>query len=67
MLGDSYDLNTHSWNPDGIRVIRQQDFWFVFFMTILCVNSPLSSAAITECTRCLQHSHPMVHRARGDC
>lgn len=44
VLGDSYDLNTHSWNPDGIRVIRQQDFWFVFFMTILCVHSPLSTA-----------------------
>ncbi|KAI0827884.1 hypothetical protein BC628DRAFT_1417997 [Trametes gibbosa] len=35
VLGDSYDLNTHSWNPDGIHVIRQQDFWYVFGMTIL--------------------------------
>ncbi|KAI0629044.1 hypothetical protein C8Q77DRAFT_1237765 [Trametes polyzona] len=35
VLGDSYDLDTHSWNPDGIRVIRQQDFWYVFGMTIL--------------------------------
>ena len=35
VLGDSYDLDTHSWNPDGIRVIRQQDFWFAFGMTIL--------------------------------
>lgn len=35
VLGDSYDLETHSWNPDGIRVIRQQDFWFAFVMTIL--------------------------------
>ncbi|KAH9942225.1 uncharacterized protein BXZ73DRAFT_87878 [Epithele typhae] len=34
VLGDSYDLDTHSWNPDGIRVIRQQDFWFAFGMTI---------------------------------
>lgn len=35
VLGDSYDLDTHSWNPDGIRVIRQQDFWFAFGMTVL--------------------------------
>lgn len=34
VLGDSYDLNTHSWNPDGIRIIRQQDFWFALGMTI---------------------------------
>ncbi|RPD53448.1 hypothetical protein L226DRAFT_516932 [Lentinus tigrinus ALCF2SS1-7] len=34
VLGDSYDLDTHSWNPDGIRVIRQQDFWFAFGMTV---------------------------------
>ena len=33
VLGDSYDLDTHSWNPDGIRVIRQQDFWYVMGMT----------------------------------
>ena len=41
VLGDSYDLDTHSWNPDGIRVIRQQDFWFAFGMTVLCVSLPL--------------------------
>ncbi|KAI0767012.1 hypothetical protein C8Q74DRAFT_924051 [Fomes fomentarius] len=34
VLGDSYDLDTHSWNPDGIRVIRQQDFWYAFGMTV---------------------------------
>ncbi|EMD33120.1 hypothetical protein CERSUDRAFT_87441 [Gelatoporia subvermispora B] len=34
VLGDSYDLDTHSWNPDGVRVIRQQDFWFAFGMTV---------------------------------
>ncbi|TCD60624.1 hypothetical protein EIP91_009770 [Steccherinum ochraceum] len=34
VLGDSYDLDTHSWNPNGIRVIRQQDFWFAFGMTV---------------------------------
>lgn len=37
VLGDSYDLDTHSWNPDGIRVIRQQDFWYAFGMTVLYV------------------------------
>ncbi|CDO77044.1 hypothetical protein BN946_scf184403.g19 [Trametes cinnabarina] len=35
VLGDSYDLDTHSWNPDGVHVIRQQDFWYVFGMTVL--------------------------------
>ncbi len=39
VLGDSYDLDTHSWNPDGIRVLRQQDFWFCLGITILCVGS----------------------------
>ncbi|EJF57564.1 hypothetical protein BD309DRAFT_969522 [Dichomitus squalens] len=34
VLGDSYDLDTHSWNPDGVRVIRQQDFWYAFGMTV---------------------------------
>jgi hypothetical protein len=34
VLGDSYDLDTHSWNPDGLRILRQQDLWFVFGMTV---------------------------------
>lgn len=34
VLGDSYDLDTHTWNPTG-RILRQQDFWFVFGMTVL--------------------------------
>ncbi|KAF9470004.1 hypothetical protein BDZ94DRAFT_1151315 [Collybia nuda] len=34
VLGDSYDLTTHSWNPDGLRILRQQDFWFIFWMTV---------------------------------
>ncbi|KAF4621340.1 hypothetical protein D9613_000841 [Agrocybe pediades] len=34
VLGDSYDLETHSWNPDGFHIIRQQDFWFAFGMTV---------------------------------
>jgi hypothetical protein len=34
VLGDSYDLNTHSWNPNGIHIVRQQDFWFTFGMTV---------------------------------
>ncbi|KAJ6577540.1 hypothetical protein B0H19DRAFT_1120308 [Mycena capillaripes] len=38
VLGDSYDLATHSFNPDGVRVIRQQDFWFAAAMTIfVCI------------------------------
>lgn len=35
ILGDSYDLDRHAWNPDGVRIIHQQDFWFAFGMTVL--------------------------------
>jgi len=35
VLGDSYDLELHQWNPNGIHIIRQQDFWFVAGMTLL--------------------------------
>ncbi|EIN06733.1 hypothetical protein PUNSTDRAFT_72474 [Punctularia strigosozonata HHB-11173 SS5] len=34
VLGDSYDLEKHAWNPDGVRVLRQQDFWYAFGMTV---------------------------------
>ncbi|KAJ7496960.1 hypothetical protein FB451DRAFT_209097 [Mycena latifolia] len=37
VLGDSYDLTTHSWNPDGVRVIRQQDFWFALGMSVFVI------------------------------
>ncbi|KAJ7668550.1 hypothetical protein DFH06DRAFT_203197 [Mycena polygramma] len=37
VLGDSYDIPTHSWNPDGVRVVRQQDFWFAVGMTIFII------------------------------
>ena len=36
VLGDSYDLDTHTWDP-SVRVIRQQDFWYCFGMTALSV------------------------------
>jgi hypothetical protein len=35
VLGDSYDIDKHAWNPDGIRLVRQQDFWFALGMTVL--------------------------------
>ncbi|KAJ2928288.1 hypothetical protein H1R20_g8796, partial [Candolleomyces eurysporus] len=34
ILGDSYDPSTGTWNPDGLRILRQQDFWFALGMTI---------------------------------
>ncbi|KAH7927472.1 hypothetical protein BV22DRAFT_1006906 [Leucogyrophana mollusca] len=34
ILGDSYDSDTHTWNPNGVRVLEQQDFWFAFSMTV---------------------------------
>ncbi|KAJ3513424.1 hypothetical protein NLJ89_g2954 [Agrocybe chaxingu] len=37
VLGNSYNLKTHSWNPDGLHVIRQQDFWFAFGMTVFVI------------------------------
>ncbi|KAJ3800266.1 hypothetical protein GGU11DRAFT_420108 [Lentinula aff. detonsa] len=35
VLGDTYDLNTHTWNPNGVHLIKQQDFWFAIMMTFL--------------------------------
>ncbi|KAJ7928454.1 hypothetical protein B0H13DRAFT_2652929 [Mycena leptocephala] len=37
VLGDSYDITTHSWHPDGIRLAHQQDFWFVAVMSVLVI------------------------------
>ncbi|ESK93650.1 hypothetical protein Moror_1548 [Moniliophthora roreri MCA 2997] len=37
VLRNSYDLNTQSWNPDGSEILRQQDFWFVFVMTVFII------------------------------
>ncbi|KAJ7287243.1 hypothetical protein C8J57DRAFT_580227 [Mycena rebaudengoi] len=37
VLGDSYDLGTQSWNPNGIRLFRQQDFFFALGMTIFII------------------------------
>ncbi|KAF8201012.1 hypothetical protein BJ912DRAFT_1019923 [Pholiota molesta] len=37
VLGDSYDLQTHAWNPDGFHIVRQQDFWFAFGMTVFVI------------------------------
>ncbi|KZP04466.1 hypothetical protein FIBSPDRAFT_730620 [Athelia psychrophila] len=34
VLGDSYDLTTHTWNPSGLKILHQQDFWFCFGMTV---------------------------------
>ena len=33
-IGDIYDPVTRKWDPSGSHVIRQQDFWFVFGMTV---------------------------------
>jgi len=34
ILGDSYDAVSGTWNPDGGRILRSQDFWFACGMTI---------------------------------
>ncbi|OCB85780.1 hypothetical protein A7U60_g7132 [Sanghuangporus baumii] len=34
VLGDIYDPDTRKWDPNGTHMIRQQDFWFVFGMTV---------------------------------
>ncbi|KAJ3838878.1 hypothetical protein F5878DRAFT_660803 [Lentinula raphanica] len=35
VLGDTYDFDTHTWNPNGVHLIKQQDFWFAVMMTFL--------------------------------
>ena len=35
ILGDTYNGATHSWNPNGVALIRHQDFWFTLGMTVL--------------------------------
>ena len=54
MLGDSYNTDEHQWNSDGIRVLKQQDFWFCFGMTVLQVSLLL----LTPChfSRCTTYS-----------
>lgn len=55
ILGDSYDPSTGTWNPDGLRILRQQDFWFALGMTILCVSSFLcrgKRGSRSNCTLC---------------
>ncbi|KAF9526634.1 hypothetical protein CPB83DRAFT_769970 [Crepidotus variabilis] len=37
VLGDSYDMDTHQWNPDGMHIVKQQDFWFAFGMTVFVI------------------------------
>ncbi|KAK7043662.1 hypothetical protein VNI00_008273 [Paramarasmius palmivorus] len=34
ILGDTYDGATHTWNLDGVHIVRQQDFWFTIGMTV---------------------------------
>ena len=35
ILGDSFDGNTLRWDPNGIHIAHQQDFWFISGMTVL--------------------------------
>ncbi|KAK7473073.1 hypothetical protein VKT23_001176 [Stygiomarasmius scandens] len=37
ILGDSYDLNTHTFQADGDHIVRQQDFWFILGMSIFVI------------------------------
>lgn len=37
VLGDNYDLETRTWNPDSLHILKQQDFWFASGMTIFVV------------------------------
>ena len=34
-MGDSFDGNTLKWDPNGIHIAHQQDFWFISGMTVL--------------------------------
>ncbi|KZT44163.1 hypothetical protein SISSUDRAFT_977456 [Sistotremastrum suecicum HHB10207 ss-3] len=35
ILTDSYDTTTQTWAPNGVQVIRKQEFWYAFGMTVL--------------------------------
>ncbi|KAJ7736857.1 hypothetical protein B0H16DRAFT_1762966 [Mycena metata] len=37
ILGDSYNMTTHTWNANGVTVVRQQDFWFAAGMTVFVI------------------------------
>ncbi|KAJ6611278.1 hypothetical protein B0H10DRAFT_1809850 [Mycena sp. CBHHK59/15] len=37
VLGDSYDVETRTWNPHGVRVLRQQDTIFALGMTVFII------------------------------
>ncbi|KAJ7188638.1 hypothetical protein C8R46DRAFT_1205784 [Mycena filopes] len=37
ILGDSWDATSRSWDPDGVTMMRQQDFWFVMGMTVFVI------------------------------
>jgi len=34
VLGDTYNLESHSWDLSGAHIVRQQDFWFALGMAI---------------------------------
>ncbi|EIW80688.1 hypothetical protein CONPUDRAFT_57605 [Coniophora puteana RWD-64-598 SS2] len=36
ILGDMHDPESHSWDPT-VGILRQQDFWFVFIMTVFTI------------------------------
>ncbi|KAJ7188900.1 hypothetical protein C8R46DRAFT_1206015 [Mycena filopes] len=38
VLGDFYDMDTRSWNPNGVALIRHQDFWFAVGMTLFVIT-----------------------------
>lgn len=42
VLGDSYDTALGQWRADAHALLSAQEFWFVVFMTVLCVFSHLS-------------------------
>ncbi|KAE9408731.1 hypothetical protein BT96DRAFT_913857 [Gymnopus androsaceus JB14] len=35
ILGDTYDVNTRSWNLNGDHLAKQQNFWFAIMMSFL--------------------------------
>ena len=37
ITGDIYDPDTKSWDLSGTHLIRQQDFWFAFGMTVFVI------------------------------
>jgi hypothetical protein len=38
ILDDSYDFDAQRWDADGVKIVSQQEFWFVAGITVLIIE-----------------------------